>query len=414
MKVKYLKDTFYKLPKPIKRYFVKSVEFLGLIYIRYKVKNNPKIKKNKNNNNNKKNILIYHINGLSFGGTEKNLQMIAKHLDKNKYNVYLLYGTKTEKDRSKYLENSGVEIIKFDYEKVDNKWPYFIYNMNPRIETIINKYKIDLIITATPGQTIYPIITIKNIPIILLNIFGSFNTQKNIIKNISISKEVEELANRVNDNSKSIIQYIPSERQILNLEKAKEIRNRFNIKETDLVFGRIGRADDSIFDPIALKAFEIAVKEKPDMHYIIMSPPSLAKELVSENKIPNVHFLEPSYLEEDIWAFHESIDVLAHFRLDGESCGLNIIESMLVGNPILTHKSHIWNAQLEYLGPEFSMFIEKDDYKKYAENMLKMYECFKNGKLKDMGDLAKEKAEKLFLIENVIDKYESFIDNVLK
>lgn len=413
MKIKFYKNIFYRLPKPIKILFVRLVEFYGFIYIKYRIKRPVKIKKNLNKNG-KKNILIYHISALSFGGTEKNLQMIAKYLDKDKYNVYLLHGTKTDKDRSDYLKDSGVNIIKFDYSRVGKNWPFIIYDMSPGIEEIINKYNIDLIITASPGHTMFPIINIKKIPIILLNIFGSFNTQKNIIRNISISEEVAKLANRVNNNNRSIIQYIPSERPLDEKEKAKNIRNRFNIKETDLVFGRIGRPDDAIFDPIAIKAFEIAVKEKPDLHYIIMSPANLAKKLVKDNKIPNVYFLEPSYEEKDIWAFHQAIDILAHFRNDGESCGLNIIESMLVGNPILTHKSHIWNAHLEYLDDSFSLVSEKDDYKKYAENMLTMYENHKNGDLKSMGQKAKAKAEKLFLIENVIDKYEKIIDESLK
>lgn len=406
-----MKKIFYLLPKSLKRLIVKIIELLAYIYVNTKI---DRIKVIKNKHKDKINILIYHIDALSFGGTEKNLQMIAKYLNKEKYNVFLMHGTKTEDNRMAYLKDSGLKIIRFEYEKIETRWPYFIYNMNPRLETIINDNNIDCIITATPGQTIYPIINIRNIPIILINIFGSFTVQKNIIKHLCVSKTVEKLADRVVDTNRLEIQYNPSEKPILNPEGAKKIRERFNIKDTDLVFGRIGRSDDSIFDPIALLAFEIAVKTNPDIHYIIMSPANLAKELVEKNNIPNVHWLEPSYLEEDVWIFHQAIDVLAHFRLDGESCGLNIIESMLVGNTILTHKSHIWNAHLEYLNDSFSLYSEKDDYKKYAENMITFVKYHKENKLKPMGQKAKEKAEQLFLIENIINRYEKIIDEVLK
>lgn len=406
-----MKNLFYKLPKTLRRLIVKTIELFAYIYIKYKTKS---IKINNKKSSDKINVLIYHISALSFGGTEKNLQMIAKYLDKNKYNVFLMHGTKTEKNRLEYLKDTGVNIIHFEYNKVQPRWPYFLYNMNPRLETIINDNKIDCIITATPGQTIYPLINIKNIPIILINIFGSFSLQKNITKHICISEEVKTLAKRVVDEAKLTVQYIPSERPIINLEKAKALRERFNIKDTDLVFGRIGRSDDSIFDPIALLAFEVAVKTNPNIHYIIMSPANLAKELVEKNNIPNVHWLEPSYLEEDVWIFHQAIDVLAHFRIDGESFGLNIAESMLVGNPILTHKSHIWNAHLEYLDDSFSLYSEKDDYKKYAENMITFIKYHKENKLKSMGQKAKEKAEKLFLIENIINSYENIINETVK
>ncbi|MBC7981814.1 hypothetical protein H7X65_01940, partial [Candidatus Parcubacteria bacterium] len=135
-----------------------------------------------------------------------------------------------------------------------------------------------------------------------------------------------------------------------------------------------------------------------------------AKKLVIEKKIPNVHWLEPSYLEDEVWAFHQAIDVLAHFRNDGESFGLNIAESMLVGNPILTHKSHIWNAHLEYLDNSFSRYTDKDDYEQYAKNMIEFAELHNSGKLKEMGQEAKIKAEGLFLIENCIGKYENIIN----
>src|SRR5689334_12661191 len=42
----------------------------------------------------KKKILFYHISGLSFGGTEKALQIIAKHIDKEKYDVFFMYSSK--------------------------------------------------------------------------------------------------------------------------------------------------------------------------------------------------------------------------------------------------------------------------------------------------------------------------------
>lgn len=45
----------------------------------------------------KKRVLIYGISALSFGGTEKNLQIIAKYLDKEAYDVYFMYGTKPRK-----------------------------------------------------------------------------------------------------------------------------------------------------------------------------------------------------------------------------------------------------------------------------------------------------------------------------
>ena len=181
-----------------------------------------------------------------------------------------------------------------------------------------------------------------------------------------------------------------------------------------LFFGRIGRASDNIFDPIGIMAFKQVVKEIQNVHYLVMSPPPILRKIVEEQKIPNVHFLEPSAREKDVWAFHQANDVLAHFRKDGESCGLNIEEAMLCGKPIISHKSRYWNAHLEYLDDSFSRIAEIDNVEQYAEYMREFTELKQNGKILEMGKEAKEKAEKLFLIKNNINRFEKWVDEALK
>jgi glycosyltransferase involved in cell wall biosynthesis len=193
-----------------------------------------------------------------------------------------------------------------------------------------------------------------------------------------------------------------------------DLRIRFNIKNTDFVFGRIGRPDDGIFDSIGIKAFQKIVKQYPRVHYLIMSPMPKLVKLVNDEHIPNIHFLDPSSNEENIWAFHQSLDAMAHFRYDGESFGLNIVESMLCGKPIITHKSPIWNAHLEYLELAFSRVAEINNIEQYASFMEEFILKKEKGELEKMGKLAKIKAEKLFLIANNIGKFEQWIDESLE
>lgn len=359
------------------------------------------------------NILFYHPNGLSFGGTEKFLQILAKHLNKDKYNIFFMYssgkGTIKNDGRKKYLENSGVIFIPFEYSHTQSSYPYIIEKMNPSIFDIVNQNKIDLIVTAGSGYSQFPINIIKDIPIIMLNIFGSPSSQKNIIKHVCISQEVANKISPVVSENKIEIMYIPSEVPTDQSKKVLEIKNRFGLSDGDFIFGRIGRGDNSIFDPIGIRAFKRILKDYPNAHYLIMSAPPILKRIVGDEKIKNVHFLEASADESDIWAFHQTIDCLAHFRNDGESCGLNIIESLLCGNPIITHKSHIWNAHLEYLNPKFSRIAEKGDNKKYAEYMIEMIEMKNSGELNKIKYLIQKEANEKFLIENNIGKFERLI-----
>jgi len=397
-------------------YIFKIKVFLKKEYPEYLIKNRAKT-------NIKPRILFYHISGLSFGGTEKFLQILAKYLNYNKYDIYFMYsskprygfGNKSLDGRLDYLKDTPINFIPFDYEKLENKYPYFVYGMSPSIFEVIQKYNIDLLITAGSGYSEFPFNVIKDIPIILLNIFGSPNAQKNIVYNVCISNAVADKIRSIVPKNKIKVMYIPSEYPTKkSFENGKILRRKLGIKDNEIVFGRIGRANDNIFDPIGIMAFKQVVKETPNIHYLIMSSPPILKKIVEEQNIPNVHFLKPSAEEEDIWAFHQAIDVMAHFRKDGESCGLNIAESMLCGKPIISHKSRIWNAHLEYLDDSFTRVADVDNTTQYADYLKFFAQDKDKTMIKKMGELARQKAESLFLIKNNINHFEIWLNEALK
>ena len=405
----------------IQRLSKEQLELLRKINTVHKVHKSKDSTGTDTTSSNKTKILFYHISGLSSGGTEKFLQIIAKHLDKSKFEVFFMYSPKPRSSsggirldsRKPYLTESAT-LFEFDYKEIEQTYPYFVVDQKPTIHEIIHEHNIDIICTAGSGYTEYPINTIKNIPIILINIFGSPAVQPNIRKHISISHAVDALIAPYIPAKKREVIYIQSEDplEIYSSSKTKEmrqsLRSKFNIPENAFVFGRIGRADDNIFDPIGINAFEQVVKKYPSAHYLIMSTPPILEKIVRERNIPNVHFLPPSGQESDVWSFHFTIDTLAHFRLDGESFGLNIAESMIAGNPIITHKSQIWNAHLEYLNPSFSFVVEKDDVGGYIKAMEALI-VQNEAETKVMQDRAREQAERLFLIKGSIRKIEGIL-----
>jgi hypothetical protein len=94
-----------------------------------------------------KNILFYPPSGLSFGGTEKFLQIIAKYIDKKKYNVFYMYSDKNDlryshnkiDGRKYYLENEDVNLINFNYSKKQNTYPYIYEDMSPSFYDILKE-----------------------------------------------------------------------------------------------------------------------------------------------------------------------------------------------------------------------------------------------------------------------------------
>jgi len=364
----------------------------------------------------RKRILFYHINSLGYAGTEKFLQILARHLDKKKYVVYYMYpdtahASDKERARLAYLLEGGVVPIPFDFRKVESYPPHFVSGMNPDIQRVIRGLGIDLLVTADSGSANYPFSIVRNIPIILLNIFGQPNVQKNASYHCCISQEVAAGLVPIVPPEKIVVLPVPSERPVISFEDAALLRKRFGIKDTDIVFGRIGRPDDGIYDPIGIKAFQRIVASHPEAHYLIMAPMPALERFVKDEDIPNVHFLPPSAEDRSVWAFHAAIDVLAHFRNDGESFGLNIVESMLAGKPIVTHRSHIWNAHLEYLDESFARIADKDDVTQYAEFLEEMILLHKNGDLLPLQERAREKAESSFLIETLVPVFEDLVEH---
>jgi len=416
-----IKKLIPKLPRFISAFLLSVYEFKARWHSLRELKKEGKKIFQKNSGNNKKvNVLFYHPSGLSFGGTEKFLQIIAKHLDKKIFEVYFMYSDKSTSSagvssdaRREYLENQGINFLKFSYDRVEPKFPYYLFGQTPTIFEAINENNIDLVISAGPGYCDYPLNLVKR-PILLINIFGSITQDRHIMKHICISKEVAAKIEAVTLKNKIKVFPILSDGPLPDsVNRGRELRERLGISEKTLLFGRIGRSSDSIFDPIGIKAFAKLVKEKNDVAYLIMSPPPILREIVKTEKIDQVYFLEPSSQEEDIWAFHCAIDVLAHFRYDGESFGLNIVESMLAGKPIISHRSTIWNAHTEYLDSSFSRLADIGDIEAYYGFMKEMLVLKESGAINELGKAAKAKAEKLFLAKNRIKEFETLINEAL-
>ncbi len=357
------------------------------------------------------------------GWTEKNLQMIAKHLDREKYDIFFMYGVKPRKlgnynsdmiqKRRLYLGEEGITYIPFDYDELSLNHPYVIRNMNPHIVDTIAYYSIDLVITAWAGNAEFPLTSIS-CPIIFLNIFGIPNTIKNITYHICISKTIAREISDVVPARKIKALYIPTEWPIgITDDDRIQFRRKLWIWENAVVFGRIGRADDSIYDPIGILAFEIVVQKYPNVHYVIVSPSDMLCRYVKERKIPNIHLLEPVYDEKQVWIFHKGIDVLAHFRYDGETFGLNIAESMICWNPIITHRSKVWNAHLEYLTPENAFIADIGNVEQYAGALEFFAKDLTGAARKQMWISAKQTAEELFHIDSYIEKIDQLISDTL-
>jgi hypothetical protein len=359
-------------------------------------------------------VLFYCAGGLTFGGTEKSLQVLAKHLNSNDFEVLFMYSPQAGEARREYLQTAeSVELVPFTYDSSQRKIPFHLKGMRPHIFSVLESRGIDIVVAAGTGYPEFPVANILNLPIVFLNIFGSISPQQNIRKTLCISDYLSERVSAVLPDADIETLYIQSEGPDRGAEvRGLAMRRALGLDETSCVFGRIGRPANKIFDPIGIRAFQHLLTVRRDVHYLIMAPPPELVQIVGAEQIPNVHFVPPSGKEADVWAFNHAIDALAHFRRDGETMGLNIAESMLCARPIITHKSRIYNAHLEYLDESFARVAPVDGVKEYAEFMREFACAKETGTLEPMGSRARTKAEPLFLVTNNIARFERYLKEV--
>jgi glycosyltransferase involved in cell wall biosynthesis len=366
-------------------------------------------------------VLFFYVYGLAYGGTSSMMQIFAKHLNKDKYDAFLMYSKQVDTStgmslptdtRLQYILDGKVFPIPFDYESVGKTHPYYIKGMSPNFFKILKDFDIDLLVAAGAGHAEFPFSVVSNIPIMILNVFGMPNLQKNVTYHLCISQEVADKLSPIVPREKVKVTYVPTDGPLEMREQGMAIRRSLNIKNEEIVFGRIGRNTDGIFDPIGILAFEKVVAKFPNIHYLIVGAAPALTKIINKHKIPNVHFLPEIGTKEDLWAFYYALDVYAHFRHDGESFGLNLVEAMYAGLPVVSHRSSIWNAHLEYLDPSFSFVADLDNLDQYTQALEFFAKDKHKSQIKFMGEKAKTAAEK-FHIKNHIGDFEKMVEDSL-
>lgn len=340
------------------------------------------------------NVLFVHATGLYYGSTEKLLQCIAKHLDERKFNVFFLYSDKkTGSPRRAYLEGS-VHLIHFDYDYREEHEPFTLVGMKPYILDVIEENRIHCVFLDIFANYQFPVCVIPStIPIVAVSPFGNWCSNGNVVKTYCSGERGKYGAERAGAKNAEVF-FNP-----LN-GPPEQYAHKPPVDDT-VVFGRIGRPDNNIFDPISILAFKRLEQIYGDrVRYDVVAPPPAMVELAKSLGVKNVRFRDPITDDEALARFYYDIDVLAHARKDGETLGVAIAEAMIAGNPIITHRSHYNNTHLTFLEESFARWCEPDDVEAYFRNMRWFLE--NKDRIREMGVLARQKTWPLFGLPHVM------------
>lgn len=319
----------------------------------------------------KKLNVMHYVGGLNYAGTNRTMERFVREMDKNKFNVFVLYneisnelyGKTDELSRLEWFEKiPNITLVPYKMWDRDNISDYYSPLKTNFFEVIDSlPEKIDIFHFHRSGHTEWPITPkTKNLfnKIVETNIFAGNDNVIDLDLSLCVSKHIYD---RKSNKKNSKILYNGVEPPKTNENMRKEL----GINNETFVFGRIGR--DANFIEISLRAFKEVEIRRKNVKYLIVNPCYHTKEFVKSQEINNVIYLDKIIDDVEISKFFNTIDCLAHYRSDGESCGVNIQESMIHGKPIISHFSDTFNAQQEVI--DNAGYVVNNSYEYFAKMM---------------------------------------------
>jgi FkbM family methyltransferase len=358
-------------------------------------------------------IAFVKFGGLSSGGTERWLQMMAANLPKKEFDIDYYYcdaapyiGTEykhanTDPMRLAYMRDHDVNMIKFHVQAKDVRLPTHDW-VGSDFWNIFDCNKYDFVQTAKAGPPEYPYYKL-NLPVIEFVALGvGVDTSQNIACSIHLSQwQRARWCGLGGELSKSKVISIPANKP----STFENLRIHLGIPENAIVAGFHQRNDDAIYSQIPLTAFSKLVND--NRHFIIMGGGQSYVDQAKILNLKNIHFLPHSGDDVKISLFLNTLDIFAHGRKDGETFGTVFAEAMMHGKPCLSHRSNIANAQPETMGPGGLFADDEIDYKQKLDLL------FSKSDLREMlGNKGKEHAIEHYSMNTCVGKLSSIYKQI--
>lgn len=336
--------------------------------------------------------IVFYSHVVDFAGTWRSHERILENLNRNFFEPYVMYNSSVENNRIEIVKKILGENFVVPFETSGGKLgPEFGY---PFVETnfneVLNNISPHILHFARSGYFEWPF-NQRLCPIqVETNIFAGKDESPFLDYSITICDTIKNYR-----GSSDCTIYNPIPHPNNSKENLKQI---YNIEEDTLILGRIGRADN--FTSISLEACKILKEKGLNFKYIIISPCHLTKNFVEQNNlIDNVIFINQTNDDDFIHKFHNTLDIFAHYRVDGECHSTAIAQAMSYGLPIISHYAG-WNGQVETI--QDGGFV-CENAQNYAEKILELYQ---NKNLYNYVSQKSYERFKKFSFEETIPKFE--------
>ena len=321
-------------------------------------------------------IAFIKYGGLTSGGSEKLLQIIAANLPKERFDITYFYcdpaqdkggvfhSHKSDLFRLAYMKDAAVRLVKFSVGEKDLTVPTHTWR-DTNFFSVFNERDFDIVQTCRSGHKEYPFTHIRKKPIVdIIALSSGSDNQYNISRVLHLCKESRDgWVKRGGDKGRVRYVSLPiSTKDDNGASFTKELG-----LENCFVFGMHQRPDNNIFSPIPLLAYSKV--QNQNTKFLILGGGSKYKEQADELGLSSVVFLDATGDSETIFSFLRTLSVYAHGRMDGEINSQAIAEAMYIGLPVVSHVSVVNNGHVEGIG---DAGVVVDSVSSYQEEMQKL------------------------------------------
>ncbi len=352
-------------------------------------------------------IRVLHVaHGLGLGGTEKAVQLLAAHLDRDSFLPCIF--AFADGPRRRLMETSGLRVM-----------------TGGDLFAVLERFRPQIVHMHRAGwpdrDIMRPLLLHRgkgSLPrIVETNVFGRFDPSPDgraVDLHLFVSHFCLERYRRHHPGpwnpTRHAVLYNPVDVDFL----ARHCPEAQGTPERGACVGRLSRPDRGKWSALAWEFVPHVLREIPAFRYRIVGTVDEARRFFLEQGLErHVEYLPPLDDEHDLAAFFNSVSLLAHANDTGESFGLVIAEAMAAGLPVVTHPcpGERDNAQLELVEHGITGLVATDS-SSYAGAVLRL--LLRPDEARAMGRAGREKAAKLYAAPALARRLESMYRAVLQ
>jgi glycosyltransferase involved in cell wall biosynthesis len=328
--------------------------------------------------------ILFQLNQLGYGGTEKAILSLAKAMDRTQFDLYLFvqdqrgsaryYRHKLEALFSKRAAKrfQSIYIDRYVRESAFRACfgdDHIFFGQLPELKATLEKIQPD-ILHLNRGEvhdfyTDFVSHLEPKIHVIETSIFGKSSTSE-YLERVNLFLFISQWLRQKSPwaEPRSDILFNPIETPI----SKQNLRSELGIPSNAVVLGRVGRpdlGDDQFISSVLSEVYQQPENTKNPLFFISMGvkAPELPSSIsAAQHKVIS---LQPTTDANRLSSFYNTIDILLHRRVEGETFGMINAEAMMHGKVVVSHLSNVDNAQVEILG-DTGLISELQDFKTYA------------------------------------------------